>query len=93
MSSDDLTQIQVTLARIEERQEAQLHKVRNVDTKIDALAARMDRYVEKEDLIPLERRIDKVEGTQAWMVRSAVASATLISGGLYAVGKKFGVLS
>jgi hypothetical protein len=84
MSGDDLTDIRVTLARIEERQEAALHRFRSIDHKLDTFALR-------SELEPLEERIDRVERTQTFILRSAMIGFSTVMGGLYALGKKVGL--
>ena len=84
MSGDDLTDIRVTLARIEERQEAALQRFHRIDQKLDTLAPR-------SELEPLGERIDRVERTQTFILRSAMVGFSTVMGGLYALGKKMGL--
>lgn len=84
MSLDDLTDIRVTLARIEERQEAALHRFHSIDQKLDTFALR-------SELEPIGQRVDKVERTQTLILRSAMVGFSTVMGGLYALGKKIGL--
>jgi hypothetical protein len=84
MSGDGLTDIRVTLARIEERQEAALQRFRSIDQKLDTFALR-------SELEPLGQRIDRMERTQAFILRSAMIGFSTVMGGLYALGKKLGL--
>lgn len=84
MSVDDLTEIRVTLARIEERQEAALQRFRSIDQKLDTFALR-------SELAPLGDRVDRVERTQTFILRSAMVGFSTVMGGLYALGKKMGL--
>lgn len=84
MSGDDLTDIRVALARIEERQEAALQRFHGIDQKLDTFALR-------SELEPIGQRVDKVERTQTLILRSAMVGFSTVMGGLYALGKKIGV--
>ena len=87
------TAIQVSLARIEERQEASMHRVRNVDLKIDALTIKLDKYAEKTDLEPLSHRVDALESQHTWLIRAVIVAGAVIISGLYTIGRKVGFLS
>lgn len=82
--SEDLTDVRVSLARMEERQEHTLHRLRNIDQKMDAFAT-------KQDLAATNKRVDDVATTQNWITRSAMAGFTVVMGGFAAVGKKLGI--
>lgn len=79
------------LVRIEERQEAALERSLGLSSKLDVLTNKLDRYVEKEDLLPFMQRVESVESTQTWMVRSLLIGAASVLGGLYAGAKKIGL--
>lgn len=95
MSNEDLTLVLVGQARIEERLEANTHRIRNIDMKLDSLDAKIELRPCKEDITaiigPLKERVDSIEKTQTWIVRSALAGVALVGSGLVAIGKKFGV--
>jgi hypothetical protein len=86
--ASDLTDLKVMVARIDERvkagNEEADHRHRNLTTVIQGLASKAEHNA-------LERRVADVEGTQRWIVRSAVAGYTAVAGGLYAIGKKLGL--
>lgn len=84
----DLTDVRITLARMEERQEANLHKLRNIDMKVEALAAKT---VEKEDLLPLVKRVSDLENAQRWVTRTILVGLTGIAAGAVYAGKKIGL--
>lgn len=79
-----------TLTRMDERtraegQEAD-HRHRNMTTALQGL-------VTKSDHAALERRVDDVEKTQRWMVRTAVTINTAFALAMAAVGRRLGVWS
>ena len=94
--ADELTPIKVSLARIEERQEAYLYRILNMDMKIDGLAAKVELRPCKEDIAqiitPLKERVDRVENTQTWLLRSGVASISVLTAGIAAISKKIGLV-
>lgn len=80
---DPLMAVLISLARIEERQEAAAHRARNIDMKLDAC-------VRRDDLKPLEMRVEKLEGFQSWATRTAGTVGIMVFGGLAYFGKKMG---
>lgn len=92
MSEQDLTEIKVAMARVEERQETNLHNTQNISTKLDGLFSKLDKYATLDDLIPIDKRVAEIEKTNSWIVRGFVAGAAMITGGIYAIGKKIGVV-
>lgn len=84
--TDDLKRVEISIARVEERQ------INAID-RLTGIAEQLNTFATKEDLKPLADRITAVEGTQTWIVRSAVGLAATIVTGSLAVGKKFGLFS
>jgi hypothetical protein len=86
----DLTDLKVMVARIDERikagNEEADHRHKNLTTAINGLASKSDHNA-------LERRVTDIEGTQRWIVRTAVAINSAIAVAMAAVGKKLGVWS
>jgi hypothetical protein len=87
MPEDVLLQVQITLARMDER----LAVLRNIDMKCDALDAKMDAMPTFKDLAEFDRRIGSLERSRAWVVSAAMAGVSAASAGLYWIGKKLGV--
>jgi hypothetical protein len=90
VSEDDIRAILVSLARIEERQEASAHRVRNMDMKLDGCLRRADLDPILERIKPLEARVGKLEGFQTWVYRSAGTVGLAVLGGLAYLGRKMG---
>lgn len=84
MRADDLADMRVALARIEERQEAALQRARRIEDKLDTFALR-------GDLLPLQERIERVERTQTFVLRAAMVGFSTVMGGLFALGRRIGL--
>ena len=88
--TDDLTDLKVMVARIDERikagNEEADHRHKNMTTALQGL-------VSKSDHAALEKRVTDVEGTLKWLLRSLVAINTAIAAGMAAVGKTLGLWS
>lgn len=88
MSDDDLTEIKVLTARIDERvgalSDSMAVQHKSLSDKIEGLAA-------KVSLDGVEDRVAKLEATQTWLVRGIVGTAMTALAAASGLTKKLGL--
>jgi hypothetical protein len=91
MNDPAITDIKVTLARMEALNEGVAHRLKNMDMKFDALDVKVDHLPSAKDFLAVERRVAEIERNQSWLIRGVLAGVGAAGGALYYIGGKLGV--
>lgn len=88
MSSEDLTDIKISTARIEEQIKA---LVSSTSLQHKNLSEQMGRLASKDDLEDHAGRLDKLESAQGWVIKSVIGAAITAVAAASGITKKFGL--
>jgi len=85
---DDLTEIKISAARIEEKVQALM-----ASTSLQAitLSSQLDKLASKEQVEDLDARVQKLEAAQSWLVKSVIATAAAALASLSGLSRKIGL--
>lgn len=86
--SDDITQIKISTARIEEQVKA-LASATNV--QYQTLSEQMEGLAGKQHLSDLEARVLKMEANHSWVVRGVIATGATVIATAMGLTKKIGL--
>lgn len=87
-NENDLTEIKVSTARIEEQVKS-LVTTTSLQHKI--MSEQIEKLAGKAEVRDIESRVEKLESTQSWVVRGIIITAMTALAGAAGISKKLGL--